>query len=805
MINEIRISLRSLFKTPGFMLVVILTLAIGIGANTSIFSVVNAVLLLPSGISHPERVVAVRVKYDKLNLSSISVSATDFADVLRSTQTFQHAAIVDQADFAYSGAGLPERLQGALVSAQWFAVFGAKPELGRVFSPEEDDPSANQEVILSHSTWNRLFGGDPGVLGRSMELDGKLYRVIGVMPPEFRQPIQTDLWTPLALAPKEFGESNRFNESYFAAARLRPGVTFEQANSSVHVLSDLVRGGNDSGAYARSAAWGMFAVPITDFLAGDTKKPLLVLLTAVGFVLLIACANIAGLMLARASGKTREFAIQSALGAGAWDLIRRCLWESLLLSCAGAALGLAFTFFGIRVLLSLAPERLAAGLVIPVNGRVLLFTAVVSVFSGLLFGLAPALQIARKQFGDLKDGGRSGTAGHGRQAARAVLVVSEVALALVLLVGAGLFVRSLSRIQQIGTGFNPAGVVVGTLALPKSHYEGPEKQAAFFRDVTEHLTKASGVTAAAAAIPVPFSGGMSSGSFNIEGLSLPPGEPEPHADVRSVGPGYFQAMSIPLRAGRVFADGDRIGTEPVVIVDENLARQYWPNQNPVGRHVRRGSRGSWSTVVGVVSHVKQSDLAGETGKGVYYAPTYQMPRPYSSFVLKTEGDPARLATTLREAVHAVDPSLPLSQVKTLRDMVASSLDARRFVVVVLGFFAAVALAMAGLGLYGVVSYAVAQRTQEIGIRMALGAERRGVLAMVAWQGVKLAGIGVIAGFAAAVALGRLIASQLFQVSPFDPITFALTATVLITTALLASVIPARRASKVDPMVALRYE
>jgi predicted permease len=805
LLRDLRYAVRVLSKSPGFTAAAVLSLALGIGANTAIFSVVNAVLLNPGGVSDPERIVAVRCRYEKLNLTSIPLSAPDFADVRNSTQFVEHAAVMRDADFNYKAGTMPERLQGAQVSVEWFDVFGAKPQLGRVFRPEEDQPNANQEVVLSYGTWKRLFGGDAAIIGKTVELNNKVYRVLGVMGPDFRWPSQADLWVPIGLAPTELTEQSRFNEHLFTVARMRPGVSLAQANALVQVLTDRVRNGA-SGSYAKDSAWGMFAVPITDYVAGNSKKPLLVLLAAVGFVLLIACSNIGGLMLARASGRSRELAVRAALGAGRWDLIRQTLLESLLLAFAGALLGLGICDSSIRMLLSLAPEKLAAGLIVSVDSHVLLFTALVSVCAGLLFGIAPALQTIRaRDYDSLKEGGRSGTWGRGRQRARAVLVVGEVALALVLLVGAGLFLRSLSRLQEVGTGFDPSGVMTATISLPESGYKEPEIRAAFYRAVTERLQNLPGVSAAAAAIPIPFSGNDGSASFSIQGRTPGPGDPGPHGDIRYVGAGYFDVLRIPVRSGRTFTEQDRIGTQPVTVIDENLAGLYWPGENPVGKTIRRGTTAPWSTIVGVVGHVKHSDLAGDTGKGVYYYPILQSPTPFTSFVLRTGTDPAGLTAGIRDAVRAVDPSLPVHHLKTMRELVSSSLEPRRFVVTVLGFFALVALLMAVIGLYGIISYAVAQRTPEIGIRIALGAQPREVLTLVAAQGLRLVLFGVGAGFVAAFSLSTLVSSQLFQVSAFDPLTFTVTAAVLIAAALLASYIPARRAAKVDPMVALRYE
>jgi predicted permease len=806
-LTDLRYASRTLLKSPGFSAAAIAALALGIGSNTAIFSVVNEVLLNPSGVTNPERIAALRVKYDKLALKSIGVSVPDFSDVQKSTQLLESGALIGQGDYNYTGSGVPERLQGATVSLNWFDVFGAKPRLGRVFQNEEDKPNANQVIVLSFAAWKRLFGQDPGVLGRTVELNQKPYRVVGVMGPEYRWPANVDLWVPLGLPPEAYDPGNRFNESYQAVVRLKPGVKFEQAAALVQVLSDRVRNGSDrAAAYAKDSAWGMFIVPFTDFIAGDTKTPMLVLLAAVGFVLLIACSNIAGLMLARASGRKREIAVRAALGASRWDLIRQTLSESLVLAILGALCGLGLAFAGVRALLVFAPANSPVTLDVRIDAAVLLFTAAAAIVAGILFGIAPAWQLSRiARFDALKEGGRSGTAGLRRQKLRAGLVIGEVALALVLLVGAGLFLRSLASLQDVNPGFQPNGIITASVALPPVQFADAAKRVIFYRAVLERLASLPGVTTVAAGLPVPFSGRGGSASFGIEGRPSPPGDPGPHGDIGFVTPNYFAALKIPFRSGRAFTDQDQLNTEPVVIIDKTLAREYWPNENAIGKHIRRGSRAPWSTIVGIVGHAKQSDLAGDVVKGKYYYPLFQVAIPMATFVVRSQSDPAHLAGAIRDTVRTIDPTLALSDIKTLDDMVGNSLAPRRFVVTLLGIFAGMALLMAALGLYGVITYSVTQRTQEIGIRMALGAQRREVLRMVIGQGMQLAGIGAAIGLVASLSFNRVLKNQLFQVSAFDPLTFAVTALVLIGAALLASYIPAVRATRVDPMEALRYE
>ena len=805
--KDLSYATRTLLKTPGYTVVALATLALGIGANTAIFSVVNQVLLNPAGVVHPERIASVNARYEKLALNNIGVSVPDFADVLHSRQQFDSVALINQGDFNYTGSTVPERLRGANVTWQWFDVFSAKARIGRVFRAEEDRPNANLEVVLSYAAWKRLFGQDASVVGRSIELNQTTYRIVGVMGPEFRWPVDVDLWAPLGLADTEYTESNRFNESYNAAARLRPGLPFAGANAYVEMLGSRLRNsGTQNGEFAKSSAWGMSLMPFTDFIAGNTKTPILVLLGAVGFVLLIACSNIAGLMLARASGRSREIAVRAALGAGRWDLIRQSLAESLVLVVGGAVLGLGLAFTILRGLLALAPEGLPVAVSVAMDSTVLLFTVLAAMAAGILFGVTPAWQISHSdQYELLKEGGRANTAGLGRQHLRASLVVAEVALALVLLVGAGLFLRSLTALQDVQPGFQSTGVITAALTLPRARYADDGKSIAFYRAVLANLAATPGVASAAAGTPVPFDGNGGSSSFSIEGRPSPQGDPGPHGNIGFVTPDYFAALKIPIRTGRVFGDADRKDTQPVAVIDEILARQYWPDEDPLGKHIRFDSSVPWATIVGVIAHVKQADLAGEDVKGKYYFPLYQMPQPLTILVVRTPADPARLAKDIREAVRAVDSAQPVSRVRLLSDMVNSSLSSRRFVVTVLGVFAGLALLMAVIGLYGVISYAVTQRTQEMGVRMALGAQRAEILQLVLSQGMRLASAGAAIGLVVSLISSRLLRSQLFGVSSFDPLTFVLMAGVLIGAALAASYIPARRATRVDPMVALRYE
>ena len=816
LMQDLRYALRMLGKNPAFTLVAVLTLALGIGANTAIFSVVNGLLLHPYGIPHPERLVAIRAHYEKLNLKNIVISVPDYTFVRDNKQTFAAAAIETESDFNYATGSWPLRLRGAKVSSQWFAVFEAKPLLGRVFTPEEDQPNNDREAVLSFNCWKSIFGGDEAIVGTSVQLNQQPYRIIGVMGPEFQWPTQTDLWAPLGLAPDAFAIDNIFNENYFAVARLQPNLKPANATAFLNMVNQQVSDDPRAKGYPRASGWGMFALPFTDYVYGDVRTPLLILLGAVTFVLLIACSNVAGLLLARASGRTKEFAVRTALGGSPWRLARQMLTESVVLAFAGMALGLVLASQGVRALLWLAPENLYTGLDIHLDTYVLVFTALLAGASAVIFGAAPAWQIAfLDPQRNLQQGRGTGEGTAGRHHFRSALVVAELALALVLLASAGVFVKSLGKLKDVDVGFRPHGLMTASLALPDRQYDTPNKQIAFLQSTLERLSNSAGVVSAAAAMPMPFGGFGGSASFAIEGRVSPPGDPGPHGDVRSVSPGYFETMGIRLIRGRFFSDQDRLGTQPVAIIDENLAREYWPNQDPIGHGIRfQGNKAPWKIIVGIVTPVRHSQVVGEEastegvegpGKGVYYLPLYQENSSATFLIARTGGDPAALAGAFREAVHDVDPSQPVSDLRTMDQRIAISMGPRRSAVALLSVFAAMALTLAAVGLFGLIRYNVAQRTREIGVRMAMGATRRDVLRMVLWESLRLALLGVAGGLIAAFALTRVLNTLLYGVSATDPLTFAGMALMLTFVALLASWAPAYRATRVDPLVALRYE
>ncbi|HEX5424210.1 MAG TPA: ABC transporter permease [Candidatus Acidoferrales bacterium] len=814
--QNVRAGFRGLAKSPGFAVIAILTLALGIGANTAIFSVVNGLFLHPAGVAQPDRVVVQRVRYVKLGLTNIAVSAPDYARVRDSKNLFQSAALETGADFNYSTGDFPQRLQGAEVSWQWFNVFGARPILGRAFTPEEDQPNANHEVVLAYPAWRRLFGGDPSIVGRSIRLNGQDYRVIGVMGSGFDWPNpEIDLWTPLGLPHDAFAVDKTFNENYFAAARLQPNVSFAQASVYVNLLSKQFTDPRAK-SYAEASQWSMFLMPLTSFVFGDLSTPILILGGAVAFVLLIACANIAGLLLAKAAGRSKELAVRAALGASRGRLVAQTLAENLVLGLLGVAAGLLLAPLGIRALLLAAPTKLhAESLTFPIDGYVLAFTIGVGLIAVLIFAAAPAWHMSHADpYDALRESGRSTTASRARQRFRSFLVAGEIAMGLVLLAGTGLLLKSLARVSDVNPGFQPHGVMTGGLALPDTQYDKPEKQIAFFRNVLDQLSSTPGVTAAGAGYPLPFTGGNSSASFAIEGLTVPPGSPGPWGDIRFVTPGYFTALGIPLIKGRLFTESDRTGSQDVAIIDENLARQYWPNEDPIGKEIRRGSKSPWAVIVGVVGHIRFTQLVGENSSsqgsqsasaGVYYFPIYQTEAPYGFLIAKSSGNPLAVADAIRRAVRGQDANQPVSDMKSMDDRIAESLGPQRFAASLLAVFAVLATILAAVGLYGLVSYSVTQRTNERGIRMALGANRGDILQMVLRESARVAAIGAGAGIIAGLVLTRAMRGVLYGVSAYDPVSFGGSAVALILVALAASYIPARRATRVDPMVALRYE
>jgi predicted permease len=804
--HDARYTLRLLRKNPAFTLIAVLTLALGIGANAVIFSVINGLYLHPKGMPDPSHVFTIRVNYTKLNLRNIVISPPDFRDVRDSRQIFSSTAAEDQGSMTFPGPGGPVRVETAQITWEWFKVFNARPLMGRVFSPEEDQPHANQEAILSYAAWQNLFGGDPEILGKTINLNRADYRIVGVMGPDFDWPRRTEVWIPMGMAPESFADDNYFNEALFVVARARPDVTPAQAEAYVQVLTHRLIASHPETTYPSDSGWGMAAIPLTEYASGDLRAPMLILLVAVGFLLLIACSNIGGLMLAKSAARTKEFAVRVALGAGRSDLLRQAITEGFLLTAIGAVVGVGAAYLGLDALIRIAPGNLPLRLHPSLDGHVLAFAVLLTMIAGIFLGLVPLSHVFSQEQADvLRSDARSFTASHGRQRLRQLLVIGQVALALVLLIGAGLMLKSLGKISQINPGFEPQGVMTASVQLPEEKYNSDEKQIVFYRSVADRLAGLPGVESAALALPIPFSGFAPSSSFSIENRPMAPGDPGPHSDLSWVSPQFFAALRIPLLQGRYFTDQDSARSLPVVIVDDNLARQYWPNENAVGNRLRRGNNSPWATIVGVVGHVMLTSLAGDSGKGVCYYPLFQQPVSQAFLIVKTRTDPARLGPSIRSAVAAVDAGQPVDSLESMDDYVSSSLGPQQISVSLLGTFSVLALFLSALGLYGVISYEFAQRTREIGIRMSLGAQRQEVWRLVVAEGMRLALAGVLAGALGAALLARYLASELYGVSALDPATFAWTSLVLAAIALMACLVPAVRATRVDPIVALRYE
>ncbi|HVW76937.1 MAG TPA: ABC transporter permease [Alloacidobacterium sp.] len=803
-LEDLRYAARQVAKAPAFAATAILTLALGIGANTAIFSVIHAVLMHPSGVDAPERVGMMRTKYAALGLDFPVVSVPDFADA-ESMKNQVEAAALEQGDsMNLVHDGVTEHFIADRVTWQWFKVFGAKPILGRTFVPEEDHPGANQVGVLSYAAWQRVFGGDPGIVGRTVMLDQKPVRVIGVMRSDFDWPRGKDIWLPMGLAPTEYDDGNRFNESYHAAIRLKPGVTMQQWNAGLAVKTreEILR----KGGFAGKAQWGMSATALTEYAAGSLRKPLYVLFGVVVLVLLIASANVAGLFLARSSARGQEFAIRTALGASAWRLVGQMLTETLLLAAVATILGIALgPVFG-RMLLWLVPQKLAEGYAVQMSPGVLAFTAGIGLLTAMIAGLAPAAKVIRAQKRLELHEGRSSTASVDKQRMRSAFVIGEVALAFVLLVGTGLFLTSLKQLQQMDPGFNPHGVAVGNVYFSDPNYkEDQQRQNTFVATVLDNLSARPGVKAAAAITFLPFTDMSSANSFHIEGRPRSTNDPGPHSQLAFTTANYLKVMQIPLIAGRWINERDRSNTQPVVVIDQRLAHKYWPNQNPIGQHLRFDERAQWSEVVGVVGDVRVSSLEEDTSDGIRYYPYAQGTHEMAAFVARSDGDAAQAIGLLKSAVETVDPSQTVADTGTMQAAVEASLAPRRLIVRLLTAFAGLALVLALVGIYGLISYVTAQRTNEIGIRMALGAQRLQVVELVMKSALTWVGIGLALGIGLSL-MATAVLRQQFAVFGGGVVSSLLIAmAALLAVGGVAGLLPARRAASIDPAKTLRNE
>lgn len=801
--QDIRYGARMLVKKPGFTIIALLTLALGIAVTTAIFTVVDAVLLRNLPVTDPGRVVVIHNQLPKLNLPRTQVSALHYLDYSRHTEAFESTAAITTTNFNLTGTGTPERLQAGRVTATFFPTLGINPVAGRFFSAEEDKVGNDRVVVLSFVLWKRLFNSNSSVLNGAIQLNGDYYQVIGVAPEGIEEIYpHIDLWIPMAFSAKELSENRRGSLSYTMLARLRPGTNISQAQS---IMSGVAR--SIAGQVPNPESFNIEVRSLTDEYVSDVRKPLFVLLCAVVAVLLIACVNVANLSLARASVRTHEIAVRAALGAGRSRIVRQLLTESLLLAAIGGALGVLLASWGTRALLVLAPANLPRLNAVHLDLRVLSFSFAISLACGVVFGLAPALTASRTSLvNSLKESERTESAGTTRNRLRRAFVVVEVAMALVLLICAGLLIRSFSKLLDVRPGFDPHNVLTLRLSLPGAQYNSAPAVDQFYDSLLPRIAGLPGVTHAAACFQTPFTAGGDNSIFSIRGWHANPNDPPPHADYAFVSSDYFKAIGLPVLKGRDFQPSDMragnlFGPGSVAIIDEELAKRFWPNGDALGGGISWSREGPWATVVGIVATAQLKDLAEES-KGTFYLPVYSSA---STLVVRTSGDPRPLTEAIREQVLAVDKNQPVYDVKTMNERVALTLETRRFAVVLLGIFGGLALLLAAIGLYGVLAFAVSQRTREIGIHMALGAQARDVLGMVIKQGMSLVLLGVVVGAAGAYAATRAMQSLLFGVSATDPATFALVSLLLASVGFVACYIPARRATKVDPLVALRYE
>jgi len=807
--RDIRYALRILRRDPGFALVAILALALGIGANTAIFSVVNTALLRPLPYPGGDRLMVVWDRLSKLGLTEFPVSYANYLDYKTGNRVFEDVAAFSAAEFNLTTAENAERVPGVRVSANLFKMLGVTPAAGRFFLPEENALGRDTVVVLSDSLWRRRFGGEPGVLGKTILLDGNDLQIVGILPRAFSfAPVNPppDVWMPVQ-PPDEPGRTAGALE---LIAPLKPGSTVEQARAD---MAAIARGVEERyhpyrGPHGEDAGYGVSITPLRDQLYGGLRRGLLVLLAAVAFVLLIACANVANLLLVRTAGRRREIAVRRALGAGRLRLARQMLVESVTLALAGGALGLLLALWGVSALPALMPAGLPRLETIPLDARVLTFTLLVSLVTGLVFGAAPLIEGSGLQLTEaLKAGGRGMAGGSRSGRLRHILITGEIALSLVLVIGAGLLIKSFVRLTSVNPGFRAQHLITARISLPENQYREDRRIAAFFHDLVERAHAVPGVQSASVVSRLPLTGGPGGDPFSIEGRPYDVTGSTPQvANQQIVGADYFRTMQIPLLAGRVFAERE---SQPVAVINQTMARGFWhaAPADAIGRRIVLGAPrpgAPWLTIVGIVGDVRNSSLDAQPLPQMY-VPVEHAPARSMALVIRTAGDPEGVIAAVRAQIFAVVPSLPLYDVKTMTERQAATVAQPRFQTLLLGLFAALAVALAAIGIYGVIAQSVAQRTQEIGIRMALGAQPVSVLKLVLGEGlmVGLAGVGL--GLAATLAVVRLLSGLLYDLPAFDPATFVGASLLLIAVVLAACYIPARRASRLDPMIALRWE
>jgi len=805
--QDLRYALRTLRKQPVFTLVAVLALTLGIGANTAIFSLLYQVLLRPLPYPDADRLVFVWNSYRDINLPQAAVSIPDYLDRRGQAPALEDATLFTMRTANLNEAGNPEQLRSLVVTPSFFSTLRRQPFLGRPFNDADATPGADRFVILTFGLWTSRYAGDPSIVGRDVRINGEPYLVVGVLPATFEPPARDiALLVPFAFTAQQMSDAARGNEFSSMIARLRPGATIEQANAQFKVIVDrTIERLPARAGFMTTSGFGGYAIAMRDQIVGDIRAPLYVLQAGVIVVLLIACANVANLLLMRATARARELAIRSTLGAAHGRIVRQLLTEGIVLSLAGGAGGIVVGLLGMQALIAMGDQQLPGSPTPTLHPTVLLFTLCLSIATGVVFGIAPALAIARGNTAAfLKDDATRGTAGRSTGTARTALVVAEMALAVMLLTGAGLLIRSFARLQDVNPGFSVENVLTAQIALPATRYPDKAALVAFWTRLLDKSRGIAGVTTAGLTSNVPFNGNIGSGSYSIVGQTLPPGTPLPHGRQEVVGGDYFRAMQILIVAGRTFNDGDGLATAPVVMVDEYLVKKYFPDRNPLGQQIQRGGPNSPKfTIVGVAGTINSIDLGQPVTKERIYYPITQQAIGSMALVLKTALDPAQAVPQVRSVVRDIDPEQPIADVRTLDQWVARSLQTRRTPMTLLAVFGAVALLLAALGIYGVLAFGVTQRVREFGIRQALGADRRSILSLVFEQGLRTAAAGIAVGVVGSLAMTRYLQSLLFGITTHDPIAFAGVAVILLLVALVACYIPARRATQVDPMVALR--
>jgi predicted permease len=812
LLPDLKHGLRVLLKNPGFTAAAIIVLALGIGANTAIFSVVNAVLLRPLPFRDPARLVQVwHVPPPKSfpGMTEFSVSAANFIDWQQQNDVFEKMAIYTGSSLNLTGREQPEALQGAAVSADFFSTLQVQPMLGRTFTPDEDQQGKNHVVILTYGLWKSRFAANPNIAGQSINLDGQPYLIAGVMGSKFRFPDWAKYWTPMVWTDKE--RAVRGEHHYMVIARLKTNIPIPQAQAQMNAIATRL-----AEEYPEDdKGWGAVVVPLREQLVSEVRPALLILLGAVAFVLLIACANVANLVLAKTFGRRKEIAIRMALGATGGQVVQQILAETLLLSLAGGVLGLMLARFGMALALKFLSDNLPKSTEITLDASVLVFTMFISIVTGIIAGLLPAIRMTKTNVNDaLKQGlGKTDSDSAGRRT-RSILVVSEVALSLILLVGAGLMIRSLWVLSTLDPGFDPHGVLTMSLVLPKNKYSQPIEEFAFFDRVLAKVRVLPGVVSAGLIDDLPLNGDGSHQPIAIEGRPVQAMSDQPEVDTRVITPGYLSTMHIPLHRGRDFSSSDAPDRPGVVLISESMAKRFWPNEDPMGRHLTMTFfPDKVREIVGVVGDVKLDGMDAATSSGTVYLPVSQLStsslgewRPFPmQLAVRTQSRPAGLDSAVTGAIHSIDRDQPVTDVMTMDDLVNTSLSQRRFSMVLLGAFAVLALLLAAVGIYSVLAFAVRRRVREIGIRVALGAEVKDILRLIVTEGMKPALVGLLLGVAGALALGRVLASFIYGIAAYDPLTFAAVAALLATVALLASIIPAFRAARIEPTRALREE